>query len=107
MAIVDHCRIIALDTPKHLVSSAEAEQRIAFAIEGSLEVSRLEALPGTIRVLGDGHGEFTLYARDAQPVLKSLIELSEANGFRLRGLEVAGATLEDVFIRLTGRRIRA
>jgi ABC-2 type transport system ATP-binding protein len=106
VAIVDHGRIIALDTPKRLVTGAEVEQRIAFVIEGSLDLSRLEALPGAIRVLGDGDGQFTLYVREAQPVLKSLIELSEANGFRLRGLEVEGATLEDVFIRLTGRRIR-
>ena len=107
VAIIDHGRIIALDTPKCLVAGADVEQCIAFAIEGSLDVTRLEALPGAIRVLGDGHGEFTLYAREAHPVLKCLIEMSESNGFKLRGLEVAGATLEDVFIRLTGRRIRA
>jgi len=106
VAIVDHGQIIALDTPKRLVTGAEVEQRIAFVIDGSLDVARLEALPGAIRVLGDGHGQFTLYAREAQAILKSLIELSEANGFRLQGLEVEGATLEDVFIRLTGRRIR-
>jgi ABC-2 type transport system ATP-binding protein len=107
VAIVDHGRIIALDTPKRLMAGAEVEQRIAFVIDGSLEVSRLEALPGATRIRGEGPGQFTLYAREAQPVLKSLIELSEADGFRLRGLEVVGATLEDVFIRLTGRRIRA
>ena len=106
VAVVDHGRIIALDTPKRLVTGAGAEQRIAFVIDGSLDLARLEALPGAIRVLSDGHCQFTLYTKEAQPVLKSLIELSEANGFRLRGLEVEGATLEDVFIRLTGRRIR-
>jgi ABC-2 type transport system ATP-binding protein len=106
VAIVDHGRIIALDTPQRLVAGAEVEQRIAFVIDGSLDTAELEALPGAIRVLADSHGQFTLCARDAQPVLKSLIELSEVNGFRLRGLEVTGASLEDVFIRLTGRRIR-
>ena len=106
VAIVDHGRIIALDTPKRLVADAEVEQRITFVIEGSLDVTRLESLPGAIRVLGDAHGQFTIYARDTQPVLKSLIDLSETNGFRFRGLAVEGATLEDVFIRLTGRRIR-
>ena len=39
-------------------------------------------------------------------VREALIELTETNGFYLRGLTVEGATLEDVFIRLTGRRIR-
>ena len=106
VAIVDHGRIIALDAPKRLVASAEVEQRISFTIEGALDLARLEVLPGALKALSDDHGQFTLYAREAQPVLKSLLELSEANGFRLRGLEVEGPTLEDVFIGLTGRRIR-
>jgi ABC-2 type transport system ATP-binding protein len=106
VAIIDHGQIIALDTPKRLMAGSDVEQRIAFVIDGSLDVSRLSALPGVSRVLDDDHDQFVLYAREVQPVLKSLIELSETNGFRLRGLEVEGATLEDVFIRLTGRRIR-
>ena len=106
VAIVDHGRIIALDTPKRLVANTDVDQRISFVIDGSLDLARLEALPGATRALGDDQGQFTLYARDAQPVLKSLLDLSEANGFRLRGLQVEGSNLEDVFIRLTGRRIR-
>jgi hypothetical protein len=57
-------------------------------------------------VLDDGNGAFTIHAPEAQPVLKALIHLVESNGFALRGLTVEGATLEDVFIQLTGRRIR-
>lgn len=106
VAIVDHGQIIALDTPRRLIASTQAEQRIAFVIEGSLEIARLEALPGVVKALEDGQGQFTLYASEIQPALKLLINLSETNGFRLRGLQVEGATLEDVFIRLTGRRIR-
>ena len=106
VAIIDHGQIIALDTPKRLMAGAEVEHKITFVIEGVLGVARLEAMPGVTRALTDGHGEFTIYAREAQPALKSLIELTETNGFALRGLTVEGATLEDVFIRLTGRRIR-
>ena len=106
VAIVDHGRIIALDTPKRLVAGTEVEQRISFVIDGSLDLTRLETLPGATRAHSDDQGQFTLYAREAQPVLKSLLELSDANGFKLRGLEVEGSNLEDVFIRLTGRRIR-
>jgi ABC-2 type transport system ATP-binding protein len=107
VAIVDHGQIIALDTPKRLMANAEVEMRIAFVVDGSLDLTRLKTLPGVNRALRDGHGQYTLYAREAQPILKGLIELSETNGFKLRGLEVEGATLEDVFIQLTGRRIRA
>ena len=80
-------------------------------IDGALDAANLQALPGVIRVLENGHdgggGEFSLYASQAQPALKALLELSERHGFGLRGLTVEGATLEDVFIQLTGRSIRA
>ena len=107
VAIIDHGKIIALDTPKRLMASLSVEQRIEFVIEGTLNVARLEAIPGVSKALNEGQGAFTIYAPEAQPALKSLITLAETNGFTLRGLTVEGATLEDVFIQLTGRRIRA
>ena len=107
VAIIDQGKIIALDTPKRLMADADAEQKITFVIEGSLDTARLEGMPGVSKVLDEGHGEFTLYAPEVQPVLKSLILQAETNGYTLRGLTVEGATLEDVFIHLTGRRIRA
>ena len=107
VAIIDHGKIIALDTPKRLMASLSVEQRIEFVIEGTLNVARLEAIPGVSKALGEGQGAFTIHAPEAQPALKSLITLAETNGFTLRGLTVEGATLEDVFIQLTGRRIRA
>ena len=107
VAIIDHGQIIALDTPKRLMASLVTEQKIELVIEGTLDAAKLEAMPGVSRVRGNGQGEFTLYAPEAQPALKSLINLAEMEGFTLRGLTVQGATLEDVFIQLTGRRIRA
>jgi ABC-2 type transport system ATP-binding protein len=107
VAIVDHGQIIALDTPKRLMAATELEHRIEFVVEGALEVTGLEAMPGVTKAVTDGHGEYSLFARQVQPAVKSLMDLSETNGFTLRGLTVEGATLEDVFIHLTGRRIRA
>jgi ABC-2 type transport system ATP-binding protein len=107
VAIIDHGKIIALDTPKRLMADLAVEQRIEFVIEGALSTTRLEATPGVSKALDEGQGAFTIYAPEAQPALKSLITLAEEEGFTLRGLTVEGATLEDVFIQLTGRRIRA
>jgi ABC-2 type transport system ATP-binding protein len=107
VAIVDHGQIIALDTPKHLMAALDLEHRIQFVVEGALDVAGLETLPGVTQAVGDGPGEYTLFARQVQPAVKSLMDLSATNGFTLRGLTVEGATLEDVFIHLTGRRIRA
>jgi ABC-2 type transport system ATP-binding protein len=107
VAIIDHGKIIALDTPRHLMASAEVEHKVTFVVDGVIDTGRLEAMPGVTKALHDHQNEFTIYGPDVQPILKSLIGLAEANGFTLRGLTVEGATLEDVFLRLTGRRIRA
>jgi ABC-2 type transport system ATP-binding protein len=107
VAIIDHGKIIALDTPRRLMANLSVEHRIEFVIEGALGAAQLEAIPGVSKVLDEGQGTFTMYAPEAPPVLRSLIDLAETNGLALRGLTVEGATLEDVFIQLTGRRIRA
>jgi ABC-2 type transport system ATP-binding protein len=107
VAIIDHGKIIALDTPKRLMANLSVEHRIEFVIKGTLSAARLEKIPGVGRALDEGQGAFTIYAPEAQPVLKSLITLAEEEGLTLCGLTVEGATLEDVFIQLTGRRIRA
>jgi len=107
VAIIDHGHIIALDTPKRLKANAHVENRIEFTTEGSLNTDKLQSMPFITSVVEHGRGAYTLFAQEAEPALKSLIALSEENGFRIRGLHVEGASLEDVFIQLTGRRIRA
>jgi ABC-2 type transport system ATP-binding protein len=107
VAIIDHGHIIALDTPKRLRANAQVENRIEFTMEGSLNIEKLQSMPLVTNVVEDGRGAYTLFAQEAEPALKSLITLSEEDGFRIRGLHVEGASLEDVFIQLTGRRIRA
>ena len=107
VAISDHGRIIALDTPQRLRASAQVENRIEFTTEGNLNTAKLQSMPVITNVVEHGRSAYTIFAQEAEPALKSLIELSEENGFRIRGLHVEGASLEDVFIQLTGRRIRA
>jgi ABC-2 type transport system ATP-binding protein len=106
VAIIDHGHIIALDTPKRLMASVDVENRIEFTTEGNLNAEKLKSMPYITNVVEHDRGAYTLFAQEAEPALKSLIALSEENGFRLRGLHVEGASLEDVFIQLTGRRIR-
>jgi len=107
VAIIDHGQIIALDTPRRLMATAELEQRISFLVEGALDAARLQALPGVTRAIMEAEGEYTLLIHPVQPAVRALMDLSEANGLTLRGLTVEGTTLEDVFLQLTGRRIRA
>ena len=106
VAIIDHGKIIALDTPRRLMADLAVEQRIEFVTDGAVDSVRLEGISGVDKALEASKGEFVLYVQETQPVLGELMALAERDGLALRDLRVEGATLEDVFIKLTGRRIR-
>lgn len=106
VAIIDRGRIIALDTPRRLMAELQAEHRVEFIADGSLDLAKLWAIPSVWAVVNGKKGEYTLHVRDPQPALEGLMALALEEGFYPRDLRVEGATLEDVFISLTGRRIR-
>jgi ABC-2 type transport system ATP-binding protein len=106
VAIMDQGQIIALDTPRRLVADLDAEHRIAFLTEEPIDLARLCSIPGAWAASDPQQGEYTLHVDDPQAALKGLMELASQEGFYPRDLRVEGATLEDVFITLTGRRIR-
>jgi ABC-2 type transport system ATP-binding protein len=106
VAIVDRGRVIALDTPPALVRSLGAEHIVEFAIDGP-EI-RLETLSGLIGVIearreSAGYSVTTSSTHQAVPALLALIA---ASGARLTFLNTHSATLEDVFMSLTGRHLR-
>ncbi len=106
VAIVDHGKIIALDTPRRLMAELDHGQRIAFLADVSLDLAKLSSIPGVWAATNGKSGEYTLHAEDSQLALTKLLEMASQEGFYPRDLRVVGATLEDVFISLTGRRIR-
>ncbi len=100
VAIMDAGRILALDTPAALVRGLQADTRVALPA-GALSEAEARALPGADRVqLADGE----LVLTTQQPaVLVSALAARD----RLDGVSVRTATLEDVFLQLTGREYRA
>jgi ABC-2 type transport system ATP-binding protein len=114
VAVIDHGRIQALDTPERLIARLEGTGGIRFATERPIESGELEALPGvdgateTRASQVDGVGAFVyeLRATDPESVLPELLEWSGRDGIGLRSLEVLRGTLEDVFLELTGRELR-
>src|SRR5690606_33515178 len=68
----------------------------------------LRQLPGVHEVFTPEHGSGSVALRplDTPETLRGLIELQQAGRFSLRGLRVEHATLEDVFLSLTGRGLR-
>jgi ABC-2 type transport system ATP-binding protein len=101
VAIMDAGRIVALDTPQALVRSLGSQATVRFRAPGlggsdvaelpAVDLARLEA------------GRFELTSHDPQATLVALIASTEARGLRLEELSVREATLDDVFLALTGK----
>jgi len=105
VAVMDHGRIIALDTPEALINQHFRETAIEFVAAGEPPRDRLAALPGvTQTIFEDGH--LTLYSTDVPHTMAALFELVTAGALAFQDMTVRQATLEDVFLKLTGRRIR-
>ncbi|MEO6605567.1 MAG: ABC transporter ATP-binding protein [Aeromicrobium sp.] len=100
VAIMDSGKILELDTPAALVRGLDAPVRISVA-PGTLTADEARALSGDDDVR-DGESELTITTRDPARILS---ELAARNA--LDGLSVKGASLEDVFLQLTGREYRA
>ncbi|HYO64042.1 MAG TPA: ABC transporter ATP-binding protein [Pyrinomonadaceae bacterium] len=105
VAIMDHGRVIAEGTPAELVASLGAEQIVEFSVRGPFDRERLSELPGVRRAheRGDTHALTVSDIGLALPALLSEIERQRAE---LVTLTTHQATLEDVFVSLTGRMLR-
>jgi ABC-2 type transport system ATP-binding protein len=105
VGIIDHGKIIALDTTKDLIAKQNLESAIEFTTSKGVSKELFEKLHGVSKVTQDGDG-FILQTKESSKVLAELTRLSEENGFNLENISVRKATLEDVFLALTGRKLR-
>jgi ABC-2 type transport system ATP-binding protein len=119
VAVVDHGKVIALGTPRELIASLGAEHVIEFAVretdggqtplrprpEPGLEDAVLAALPSVERVVRDA-GSWRLTVREVHRAVPALLNALSEEGLEPSQLTTHHATLEDVFMALTGRRLR-
>jgi ABC-2 type transport system ATP-binding protein len=108
VAIVDHGRVIALGTPRELIASLGAEHVIEFAVAaGTQPPSRevLAALP-TVEEVREEDSSWRLTVREVHRAVPGLLAALAERGAEPTHLSTHHATLEDVFVALTGRRLR-
>jgi ABC-2 type transport system ATP-binding protein len=107
VAIVDAGRVIALGTPAELIRSLGAEHFVEAdgAFAGLVAAADLAALPDVV-----AHelqpARVVLTVRSVHTALPALLALAAARSVPIAGLATRHATLEDVFVRLTGRHLR-
>ncbi len=105
IAVMDHGKIIALDTPGGLVRTNFQEQAISFESLQPPPLETLTALPGVARAQIQDT-EITVFTKDVPATMGGLLALSREGTLHFDNLVVRRASLEDVFLKLTGRSIR-
>ena len=105
VAIMDRGRILALDTPRALIASLGAEHVLEFALTGDLDASALRGIGGVLNA-NRNNGRFELQVERLHQTLPAVLETIAGRGCALTELTTHSATLEDVFVSLTGRRLR-
>jgi ABC-2 type transport system ATP-binding protein len=105
VAIMDHGRILELGTVEELVSRRFKERSVRFEAVDGIDDPMLAKLPAVSRVVHE-NGAVSLFTGDVPATIAGLLALTESRGSEPENLMVRRATLEDVFLDLTGRALR-
>jgi ABC-2 type transport system ATP-binding protein len=108
IAIVDHGKLVALDTPEALKASVPGSNVIEAHFERPPEdwEGRLKALPGVTSVQNQSAGMFRVLTSNGSGTTTDLVEMAVVAGVPLKTLSVQNTTLDDVFVHYTGRQLR-
>ncbi len=108
VAIMDHGRIIALGTPRALIASTGVEHVVEFAVgdaSGAVDVGGLQGIGG-VKTIRQQAGGVLVQVEELHHAVPALLDELRRQGIALTELRTHSATLEDVFVGLTGRHLR-
>ena len=105
VAIVDHGVVIALGTPRELKARSGNTTRVEVRLSKPESNGAMENLEGVVDVR-EVDGAYVLHSQRPPQTIVSLVKHLESQGNELVSLEIATPSLEDVFIEMTGRRLR-
>jgi ABC-2 type transport system ATP-binding protein len=108
IAIVDHGKLVALDTPMALKASFPGTNVVEaqFTRESEEWPSRLKQLAGVTSVESHSAGMYRLLTSNGPLTTTQLVEMVTSNGEAIKSLSVQNTTLDDVFVHYTGRQLR-
>ncbi|MGQ9679913.1 MAG: ABC transporter ATP-binding protein [Candidatus Bathyarchaeia archaeon] len=103
VAIINHGKIVAIDTPERLKRTVKSLQSVEVVFEASPQgaLTDLEKLPKVNKVLKEGD-KFRLFTDDPSSVYSSIWDYVQKNGLKLLTVNTLGPSLEEVFVKLTG-----
>jgi ABC-2 type transport system ATP-binding protein len=108
LAIVDHGQIIAEGSPTDLIDRLGGHHVVEFSVSGNSDVAALQAWNGlpSVESVREDDGMVALNVKQPHLTIPALLEAIDTQGSRLQHLTTRQASLEDVFVRLTGRHLR-
>lgn len=104
LVVIDGGKIIAEGTTESLVEQLGLDNRVTFVSEGAPDAAPIRALPGVTGV-ADENGVWTVSGK-GDLLIKTVLDYLVAQDIKFRGIKFEYPDLEDVFLTLTGRRIR-
>jgi ABC-2 type transport system ATP-binding protein len=108
IAIVDHGKLVALDTPQALKASVPGSNviEVQFADTPPDWQKRLEQLSGVTSVQAEGPTGYRILTGNGSETTTELVESAVQAGVAVKSLSVQNTTLDDVFVHYTGRQLR-
>lgn len=109
VAIIDRGKVIATGTPHQLIQQIIGEQSLWVELSDDDQAAALSRLKAQIPWFADAtpyQGGFSLATRDVVDTTRILLDAAKAAAVGIKSLRIREGTLEDVFLKLTGRSIR-
>jgi ABC-2 type transport system ATP-binding protein len=108
IAIVDHGKLVALDTPAALKASVPGSNVIEAQFQNAPAdwEQRLRSLSDVTSIKHEGAGMFRILTGNGSRTVTELVEMSVHSGVEVKSLSVQNTTLDDVFVHYTGRQLR-
>lgn len=106
VGIIDQGKIISMDSPKNLIVNSGLESTVEFHSVPQESDKILRILAGIGKIIRQDNDRFVLYTKEASRVLQEITRICGESGINLKNLTVREATLEDVFLSLTGKKLR-
>jgi len=106
VGIIDRGTIIALDKPASLIKSAGIESTIEFTSEDIRAEEILKKIFGSITSFKRDDNRFIISSSESSRILKKLTQAADDNSMNMENISVRKATLEDVFLKITGKKLR-
>jgi ABC-2 type transport system ATP-binding protein len=106
VGIIDQGKIIAMDTPGNLITNSGLASTVEFSCVSEEQDKILQKLAGISKINRQDNNRFVIHTKESSRVLQELVRISSENDLNLKNITVREATLEDVFLSLTGKKLR-